>query len=214
LTAAGVLLVLWATGRLNVPAPPPGGGEPAAETGPELPRTQQRDFRLQVEMFGGREGPNGRRLFSADEPATFRLVAERESYVGIWAMDADGKVTQLFPNEYERDHRVRANQARVVPGNDQYQIAANTTTPHGRYEAMWVVAATRRWDPLVGEKDGPFVVFRTPADRERFEQHFGKVRGGPRDFVIRPKAPARPTQPADKVDQIAEEVLTYRVLPR
>src|SRR5262249_51279069 len=69
LTAAGVLLVLWATGRLNGPAPPPGGGEPAAETGPELPRTQQRDFRLQVEMFGGREGPNGRRLFSADEPA-------------------------------------------------------------------------------------------------------------------------------------------------
>jgi hypothetical protein len=211
LAVAGVLLVLWATGRLNGPAPPPGGGEPAAETGPELPRTQHHDFRLQVEMSGGREGPNGRRLFRAGEQTTFRLVAERDCYVGIWSLDPDGNVTQLFPNEYERDHRVRANQALFVPGNKEYMISGNITPP-GKYEAMWVVAATRRWDPLVGETDGPFVVFRTPADRDRFEKRLREVRG-PRGFVIRPKTPSLPTQPEGKDDQIAEEVLTYRVEP-
>jgi hypothetical protein len=207
-----VLLVLWATGRLNGPAPSPGGGAPAAETGPDLPQTLRRDFGLKIEVLDSRAGPNGRRLVNAGEPATYRLEVERDAYVGIWNINPDGVVVQLFPNEYEPEHLVRAGKPRFLPGNDKYVIDSNATPP-GKYEALHVVAATRRWDPLVGEKVGPFVVFRTPADRERFDDHLRKVLGS-RDFVIRPKAPARPTQPADKVPQVAEEVLTYRVLPR
>jgi tRNA A-37 threonylcarbamoyl transferase component Bud32 len=196
LAIGGVLFALWAAGwwKADIPAAP--------LTGPVLPTELRRDFGLKVQLLGGREGPDGLRLFPEDEPARFRIETERDAYVGIWTIGPDGTVMQLFPNEYERDHQVRAGRPRLVPGDGRYTIDA-TATPPGKAEALRVVAATRRWEPLAGEKVGPFLVLRSTADRQRFEKHL-------RSFVLRPKAaPARAGQ-----DAVAEEVLLYRVLPR
>jgi serine/threonine protein kinase len=201
--AAGVLgvggillaLLLWAAGQPNteVPANPP-------VSMPELPKDLRHDFALKVELVGGSEGPDGLRVFKEDEPARFLIETEQDAYVGIWTIGPDGTVVQLFPNAYERDHGVRARQPRVVPGNERYTMEAKAT-PSGKAEMLRVVAATRRWEPLEGEKAGPFVILR--GGRQQLEDHL-------RGIEIRPKAKAEPAAQ----DGVAEEVLLYQVLRR
>jgi hypothetical protein len=198
LAVGGSLLVLWlwAAGRPkpDVPPTPP-------VTLPELPRDLRHDFGLKVELLGGREGAEGLRVFREDEPARYRIQTERDAYVGIWTVGPDGTVVQLFPNEYEPEYLVRANQPRLVPGNDRYTIDA-TASPPGKAEVLRVVAATRRWEPLKGEKVGPFVILRDGG--KQLEEHL-------RGFKIRPKpAPER----AAAEDAVAEEALPFQVLPR
>jgi hypothetical protein len=198
LGVGGIVLALWlwAAGRQkpDVPPAPP-------VTMPELPKDLRHDFVLKVELLGGREDPNGLRVFREDEPVRYHIQAERDAYVGIWTVGSDGTVVQLFPNEYEPENFVQANQPRLVPGNDRYTLDA-TASPAGKAEVLRVVAATRRWEPLKGEKPGAFVIL--PDGGEKLEQHL-------RSIKIRPKpAPGR----AVAEDAVAEEALPYQVLPR
>jgi hypothetical protein len=169
--------------------------------GPDVPKPVRHDFGLKVELLGGRAGPDGLHLLTAAEPIRFRLETERDAYVGIWTVGPDGSVTQLFPNEHERDHRVLAGRPRLVPGNDRYVIDP-LATPAGKAEALRVVAATRRWEPPEGEKLGPFALFRSADDRQRLQRHL-------RTLLVRPKADA----PAEEA-AVTEEALLYRVLAR
>jgi serine/threonine protein kinase len=202
-TVIGVLFAFWLRGWLGNPiaTPPTNPAPPDTRiVRPDLPKDLRRDFRLKVQLVGGREGPDGLRLFTEDEPVRFRVETERDAYVGIWTVGPDGAVVQLFPNDHDRDHLVRAG-TRLVPPDDRYTIKA-TATPAGKAELLRIVAATRRWAPLEGEKAGPFVALR-PAERGRFERHL-------RSFEVRPQAdPERAGAGA-----IAEEALVYRVLPR
>jgi predicted Ser/Thr protein kinase len=198
LVVGGALLVLWpwVAGRQKPPVPP----TPPVVL-PELPRDLRHDFGLRVELLGGREDPDGLRVFRDDEPVRYHIQTERNAYVGIWTVGPDGTVVQLFPNEYESEHLVPANQPRLVPGNDRYTLDA-TASPAGKAELLRVVAATRRWEPLKGEKPGAFVVL--PDGGEKLEQHL-------RSIKIRPKpAPGR----AAEEDAVAEVALPYQVLPR
>jgi tRNA A-37 threonylcarbamoyl transferase component Bud32 len=200
-TAAGVLFAFWLQGWLRGPQSTPATGPGPSETPivrPELPKGLRHDFGLKVELVGGRAGPDGLRLFTEDEPVRFRLQTERDAYVGIWTLGPDGTVVQLFPNDHDRDHLVRAGTRLVPPDDRRYTIDA-TATPPGKAELLRIVAATHRWAPLEGEKAGPFVALR-PAERERFEHHL-------RSFVVRPKAD-------EGANAVAEEALLYRVLPR
>jgi eukaryotic-like serine/threonine-protein kinase len=209
-TVAGVLFALGLRGWLGHPnATPPTNPAPpdTPVVLPELPKDLRHDFGLKVQLVGGREGPGGLRLFTEDEPVRFRVETERDAYLGIWTVGPDGTVVQLFPNDHDSDHLVRAGTRLVppdkplLPGDRRYTIDA-TATPPGKAELLRVVAATRRWAPLEGEKHGPFVALR-PAEQGRFERHL-------RSLVVRPKAdPERAG-----TDAVAEEVLLYRVLPR
>jgi serine/threonine protein kinase len=181
------------------PAPSVPPGERAVSL-PELPKDLRHDFGLKVELVGGREGPDGLRVFQEDEPVRYRLETQRDAYVGIWTIGPDGTVVQLFPNKYETDYLVRAGQPRLVPGNDDYQIAA-TASPPGKAELLRVVAATWRWEPLKGKEEGPFVILQ--GGRERLERHL-------RSMEIRPKS--EPTRSA--TDAVAEAALPYQVRPR
>jgi serine/threonine protein kinase len=204
LGVAGCALAVWLwTARRpspdETPASPASPAEPVVSQ-LELPKELRHDFGLTVQLVGGREGPNGMRVFREDEPVRFRIDSQRDAYVGIWTIDPDGTVVQLFPNEHESDYLVRAGQSRLVPGNDRYQIEA-TATPPGKSELLRVVAATWRWEPLKGEKQGPFVILQ--GGREQLERHL-------RSMVIRPKAQSAQRAP----DAVAEEALPYQVRPR
>jgi hypothetical protein len=166
-----------------------------------LPEGLRHDFGLKVELVGGRAGPDGLRLFTEDEPVRFRIETERDAYVGIWTIGPDGTVVQLFPNDHDHDHLVRAG-TRLVPPNDRRYTIDATATPAGKAELLRIVAATRRWAPLEGEKAGPFVALR-PAGRGQFERHL-------RSFVVRPKG----DPDGAGANAVAEEALLYRVLPR
>ncbi len=147
------------------PGPAPGQDQAALlGRGPDLPEGARNDFGLTVELPRSKEGPEGRRLYAEGDKVTFRVTAERTAYVGIWTFDADGTITQLFPNEDEPDNEVRAGQPRVVPGH--YKIDATATAPN-RADAVWVFASTQKWDAVSGEKAGPFVLFRKGAERDK-----------------------------------------------
>jgi tRNA A-37 threonylcarbamoyl transferase component Bud32 len=208
LVAGVALLVPW-SGSWRAPSTSPTPTTPTTAPAPEvpitpleLPRRMRRDFGLAVSLVGGREGADGIRVFREDEPVRFRVETKRDAYVGIWNIGPDGTIVQLFPNSQERDHLVRQGHIREVPGKDDYTINA-TVTAAGKAEAVRVVAATRRWDALEGERIGPFVVLRSDEDRQRFERHL-------RGFEVRPKtAPPSPTE-----DAVAEDAMLFRVLPR
>jgi hypothetical protein len=178
------------TSRLPRPAPA-AGPEGAEEEAVVVPEVQHRDFALKVEMIGGdRDGP-GSRLRPAQE-IEFRIETGRDAYVGLWNVDPDGMIVQLFPNQYEKDNLVRAGVPRTVPRSD---IVCRAKPTRGAAR-VWVVASTRQWDSLKGEREGPFLIFKTAAQRKQW------VAG--RGFDIERR----------KSDLVSEALLVYRVSDR
>jgi hypothetical protein len=53
--------------------------------------------------------------FRLDEAMSFRLRSTRAGYLTIVDLSTDGKVTVLFPNQYERNNFVRAGEEVMVP---------------------------------------------------------------------------------------------------
>jgi hypothetical protein len=142
-------------------------------------------------------------LLDEGQEVAFQIQVEKDAYVGVWTVDAEGAITQVFPNEYERNHRLRARGLRTVPSPDHmpkdqdYVIEA---IPSARTEWVWVVASTEPWDELKGRQKGPFLVFENAQERPEGER---QLRG------LRVKLIAR----RGKVF-VAEKVLPYRVSPR
>src|SRR5205085_6751009 len=112
--AAGALLVALIGGAAywakfgKQPDNPGGPGEEAPAAllgpGPDLPEATRQDFGLTVEMPGSREGPEGRRLFTKGDKIELRITSASNAYVGVWNIDADGTIIQLFPNKYDKDN--------------------------------------------------------------------------------------------------------------
>ena len=161
---------------------------------PPDPDKLRTDFALTVAMLG--KGPGGQLIavqpdadghfrLKPEEEVKFRIKVDKAAYVGVWSVNADGPVAQLFPNENEPDNRFKAGQERLVPST---RTAAE---PSAREEWVWVQASTKPWEVEKGEKVGPFALFteeRARAwDRKR------------RSIQLRPDA------------ELAEKVLWYRV---
>src|SRR5262249_42534825 len=110
-----------------------------------------------------------------------------------------GAVVQLFPNSEDTDFHFRKGVARYLPpDNAEYEFPATDVST--AVEHLLVVASTRRWDPLAGEKDGSFTVFPKLAGRRKIREHIGQIRGG-RGFGVKP------------TDLVAEYGLKYLILP-
>jgi serine/threonine protein kinase len=165
--------------------------EPMGILPPERLRT---DFVLTVAMLG--EGPGGQSIalqphadgllrLKPDDEVKFRIKAGKDAYVGVWSVNADGPVSQLFPNENEPDNRFEAGQERLVPST---RTAAEPST---RKEWIWVQASTKPWKVEKGQQEGPFELFKADRAREWARQR--------RSIQLRPDA------------ALAEAVLWYRV---
>jgi hypothetical protein len=132
---------------------------------------------------------------------SLRVEVERDAYVGIWTVDPDQAVVQLFPNEHEPEHRVLAGEPRAIPGKNRGYTIDAVVSP-GR-EWLLVVASTRRWTPIDGAKRGPFAVFRGAEERDRWKDQL-------RGLVIRPaQVQAQAAPPA-----VTEITIPYRVRHR
>ena len=164
----------------------------------DYPKPQRRDFAMKVEMLGSSDGDSGVRRLEAGKEVIFRITVERDAYVGIWFHDAKGTVVQLFPNRFERDHRVRAGAARMAPGNKSYAI---TPTVSEGPEYVRVVASTERWDPVEGQQNGAYAVFRSVDELARLQS---QVRG----LVLKPAEPGAANPPA-----VADVVMPFQVRP-
>jgi tRNA A-37 threonylcarbamoyl transferase component Bud32 len=185
LLGGGAFLV---TNRLAKPAGPEGAEE--EEVG--LPEVTHRNFALKVEMIGGEKTEADVYRLRQRQEIEFRIETDRDAYVGLWNVDPDGTIVQLFPNQYEKDNLVRAGIPRTVPRSD---IVCRAKPTRGAAR-VWVVASTRQWDSLKGEREGPFLIFKTPAQRKQWV--------AARGFDIERR----------RTDLVSEAMLLYRVADR
>jgi serine/threonine-protein kinase len=174
LAAAAALLLVAAAGlgyRFLPPHPAP-TPEAAAKPGPEKPtamparlpdgRELRRDFALKVEVLGGELDPDaGVYVLKVGQLLRFRLVAQEDCFVGLWDVTAD-KVIQLFPNGDDPDNRLPKGEPRLVPGAKTIRAKA----PSG-VEYVHLVASTRPWRQIPGQRLGPFDVFANPGEKKR-----------------------------------------------
>lgn len=87
------------------------------------------------------------RVYRDGEYLRVRAVAEKDCYLYILYYSGD-KAAVLFPNKYDQDNFVRANQVIQVPRRNSYHIVCRP--PYGT-EVLHVVA-TRKRIPLFGKK--------------------------------------------------------------
>jgi hypothetical protein len=157
-----------------------------------LPEKLRSDFGLEVEMIGGRPGKGGVRQLVPEEEVKFKIKVEKDAYVGIWSVNGDGTLSQLFPNENEKDHLVKAGQARLVP------VTEAVATPSTGTDHIWVQASTSPWNPDEGERVGPFLLFQTQRQRDQWARNRREMR----DIRLRPAG------------TLSEAVLPFQVSPR
>jgi hypothetical protein len=138
----------------------------------EAPGGDDTALPVEVEMVGGRKDERGLIHLSLGQKVAFRVKTARDAYVGLWSVQDDGSIVQLFPNKHEPDHLIKAGPARTIPGND-YAIKA--TSVSRRPEEVIVFGSTRRWQPPSREQfrsvgpDDNYLLFETAHQRQEFQ---------------------------------------------
>jgi hypothetical protein len=123
---------------------------------------------------GGRRDEDGGLLLNVGNDVAFQVTPSRTAYLGLWCVDDEGAVTQLFPNKWETDHRITGRETRTVPGVPRYAIRA--LSPSKRPEKVIVFASTKRWEPPAPERhrgagpEGGYIIFATPDERQEFDE--------------------------------------------
>jgi hypothetical protein len=156
-----------------------------------IPVDLREDFGLEVGMQGGARGSDGIIRLVEGEEVKFRIKVDRDAYVGIWTVNADGTVLQLFPNDWDKDHLFQASQPRIVPE----KAHASAVLSLGR-DRIWVQASTERWEGAEGQRKGPFLIFQTAREQKEAAE---RVRG---IILMRPGT------------RLADKVLEYEVTQR
>ncbi len=211
LVAAALLLcvlpvVLWCA-FFRSPEGSGGGGTPTGGnivgTGANPgDRPLRRDFAVKVKLLDHPEDPSGRWKLVEGEHISFSVDVARDAYVGVWYVDHEGKVVQLFPNDYDTDHLIRAGQPRVIPGMKKYGIVV---TPLAGPEHVRVLATTRHWRPVAGERAGPegiYAVFRSPEQIKEWQD-------GVRGLALTPDPQLR-----DLDSAVSELIIPLEVKPK
>ena len=81
--------------------------------------------------------------FVEGELLTLAVQSERNGYLYIFDIDAEKKITQLFPNKFAPENRIQAGQLKMIPSNrDKYQLRAGP--PFGKSVVVAVVT-TEPW---------------------------------------------------------------------
>jgi hypothetical protein len=127
-------------------------------------RKMRRDFDLTAKLLGGSSGEDGIRSLTAGDRLQVSVLARQDAYVGVWTVDADGTIVQLFPNTQDPDPFIKAGQERLVP-----RQGARTVPTEGRSpDRIWVVAVSERWEPTFDPPEGDFQRFLTESGRRRW----------------------------------------------
>jgi eukaryotic-like serine/threonine-protein kinase len=168
------------------------------------PEKLRQEFGFKVELNGGSLEPNGEYSVAAETKLSFTIQPDRDAYVGIWAIDADGTVTQIFPNKFQSDNLLRADKVHTIPGQSdpgQPAYKFETTVSKG-LDHFWLVASTQHWKELEGERAGPFKVFHSPEQKEQWRRAL-------RGVVVKPVNRSEETDAA-----VSEEIFAYRARPK
>ena len=83
------------------------------------------DFKIKVWADKG-EGS----VYKKDESVQFHFRSNKDCYIYLYHMDASGSVKLLFPNSFNKDNRVKANQINSIP-DDTMNFDLQITEPLG-----------------------------------------------------------------------------------
>ena len=128
-------------------------------------------FRVSLRMGDGRTS------YGIGENVTFEATSERDGYLTLVDLGTDGTVTVLFPNEHDRNNRVRAGQTFRFP-TDAMGFAIEVQPPAGRGMVRLFVTPETLDIPL---QDGFFHGRTDAAERvaEALREAAGGVEGAP-----------------------------------
>jgi len=164
---AAVAFVLSNNKKPDETAKQPDAKQPDAKAAVEWPPVGRADFGLafEVSVPGMQKQADGSLVFPAGAKIGFTVRADRDCHVSIWSLDADGKVTKLFPNRDETDDLVRAGVPRVLPGNKEYWVEAGTTNGAG-FDRLRILASTGAPPTFPpGVPEGKFTVFPSQGEK-------------------------------------------------
>jgi len=163
-----------------------------------LGRTLRHDFPLESEIIGHPVGEHGTVAMTVGERAAFRIVAERDCYVGIWYIDENGKVTRLCPREDGMALLLAADEPQTFPGDDERPIRV---TPAQGTEYLHVVALSVPWEAPADAQQVPV----TPDDLDAW-----KIRDRGVEYV---KGMVDGEDPAQS-PRMAEQLLALEIRPQ
>lgn len=83
------------------------------------------DFKIKVWADKG-EGS----VYTKDESVQFHFRSNKDCYIYLYHMDASGSVKLLFPNSFNKDNRIKANQINSIP-DDTMNFDFKITEPLG-----------------------------------------------------------------------------------
>lgn len=175
-------------GGPKAPARIPPGGINLDEI-PEL-KVKRKEFKVQVEMIGGRLDPDGIRRFQVNDLVQYDVTPEIDCYIGIWSVNGDGTVDQVFPHPREPEHLCLAGKTRRLPGKIKIEMIKSVGI-----DQAWILASDKPWNPDQAEKDADLNFFL----REREWKNWI------------PKQRAMQVRPDLK---LSETVIRFQVLPQ
>jgi tRNA A-37 threonylcarbamoyl transferase component Bud32 len=172
----------------------PGVADKAAPAGLawllEMEKQGRADFNLKVSLDGVKPDREGVYRLREGQGVRLRVEVDQDAYVGVWTVDPQGEVVQLYPAGDRGDFLVKRGKPQVIPpdGVEDFEVTAG-----GGLERVVVVASTRPWDLPEGQRNGAYTLFKTRQEREKWQETLRglRVRGG-----------------------LAQEVLPYRVAPK
>ncbi|ACM23910.1 PEGA domain-containing protein [Thermotoga neapolitana] len=78
-------------------------------------------------------------VYNVGERIEIFVKSSRDAYILVYDINAQGKVTLIFPNKYESDNFVRANEIKKIPSRSTYSL--RVSPPYGK-EYIQVIAST------------------------------------------------------------------------
>jgi serine/threonine protein kinase len=156
---AGLVYWFWPTIRSHVPGAQVGNPiEDIADYSDLVPK--HKDFDLKVMMVGDASAADGVIRLRLGDPVTFEITPEQTCFIGIWALNENGVVEQLFPNEWDEDNKVQAGQTRRVPSAKVEQDKRIYAGPVSRKpERIWIVASEKKGTDFTGRSKDEFLQF-------------------------------------------------------
>ncbi|WP_169730615.1 caspase family protein [Calidithermus chliarophilus] len=141
---------IYAFGKLDQPATPAQpytGAVEQAATPAELLDRILRNSQFRVEIAANKPS----RTYKLGEEVSFRLVSSKAGYLNLIDLGADGKLTVIFPNEFNSDNRVEENELVEVPGRKVGSFNFRAVEPAGTSRVLAIVTTA----PLNLYRSGP-----------------------------------------------------------